>query len=63
MGNWREKNKSRESDLKAGRQLSEHGNSSAALADVVQESTASIAACYGYEEVQKCRMLDQRCGM
>ena len=49
--------------LKAGRQLSEHGNSSAALADVVQESTASIAACYGYEEVQKCRMLDQRCGM
>ena len=36
--------------LKAGRQLSELGNSSAALADVVQESTAFIGACYGYEE-------------
>ena len=36
--------------LKAGRQLSELGNSSAALADVIQESTACIAACYGYEE-------------
>ena len=36
--------------LKAGRQLSELGNSSAALADVIQESTAFIAACYGYEE-------------
>ncbi len=36
--------------LMSGRQLSEHGNSSAALADVVQESTAFIAACYGYEE-------------
>ena len=35
---------------KSGRQLSELGNSSAALADVVQESTAFIAACYGYEE-------------
>ena len=31
-------------------QLSELGNSSAALADIVQESTACIAACYGYEE-------------
>ena len=45
MRNW--KNKSRES-VKAGRQLSELGNISAALADVVQESTAFIAACYGY---------------
>ena len=36
--------------LKAGHQLSELGNSSAALADVVQESTAFIAACYDYEK-------------
>ena len=36
--------------LNAGLQLSELGNSSAALADVVQESTAFIAACYGCEE-------------
>ena len=35
---------------KAGRQLSELGNNSAALADVIQESTAFTAACYGYEE-------------
>ena len=34
----------------AGRQLSELGESSAALADVIQESTAFIASCYGYEE-------------
>ena len=44
MGNW--KNKSRD----AGHQLSELGNSNAALVDVVQESTAFICACYGYEE-------------
>ena len=36
--------------LKAGRQLSELWNSSAALSDVVQEYAAFIAACYGYEE-------------
>ena len=36
--------------LNAGRQLSDLGNSRAALADVVQESTAFIAACYGYDE-------------
>ena len=35
---------------KAGRQFSEHGNSSAASADVVHDSTEFIAACYGYEE-------------
>ena len=35
--------------LKAGRQLSEIGNISSALADVVQESTVFITACYGYE--------------
>ena len=37
--------------LKAGRQLSELGNISAALADVVQESTVFITACYGYEKL------------
>ena len=36
--------------LQAGRQLVELGNSTAALADVVQESTAFIAACYGNPE-------------
>ena len=36
--------------LKAGRQLSELGESNVALSYVVQESTAFIAACYGYEE-------------
>ena len=36
--------------LKASRQLSELWNSNAALSGVVQESTAFIAACYGYEE-------------
>ena len=35
--------------LQADRQLSELGNSSAALSDVVQASTAFIAASYGYE--------------
>ena len=40
------------------RQLSELGNSTAALSDVVQESTAFIAACYGYEEA--ATMLDVR---
>ena len=38
--------------LKAGRQLSELGNISAALADVVQESTVFITACYGYEKLK-----------
>ena len=37
--------------LKAGRQLSELGNISAALADVVQESTVFITSCYGYEKL------------
>ena len=36
--------------LKAGRRLSELGNSIATLADVVRESAAFIAAYYGYEE-------------
>ena len=47
MGNW----KTRVVKVyQAGRQLSEVGNSSAALDDVVQKSTAFIADCYGYEE-------------
>ena len=37
--------------LKAGRQLSELGNISAALADVVQESAVFITACYGYAKL------------
>ena len=37
--------------LKAGRQLSELGNSSAALVDVVRESPAFITACCGYEKL------------
>ena len=37
--------------LKTGRQLSELGNSSAALVDVVRGSTAFITACYGYEKL------------
>ena len=41
--------------LKAGRQLSELGNISAALADVVQESTSFITACYGYEKLNNVR--------
>ena len=35
----------------SGRQLSELGNISAALANVVQESTVFITACYGYEKL------------
>jgi len=34
--------------LQAGHQLTELGNDTAALADVVQESTTFIASCYGY---------------
>ena len=37
--------------LKAGRQLAELGNSSAALVDAVRESTAFITACYGYDKL------------
>ena len=42
--------------------VSELGNSSAALADVVQESTAFIAACYGiqYGFEEAATMLDVR---
>ena len=36
--------------LQAGRQLLELGNTTAALADVIQESTTFIAACYGHVE-------------